>query len=132
MAIMIVASLHDLDWQRLAIQAEFEPGEMAAICQVSLRQLERRFARKFHQTPKAWLRALRCQMAVELIAQGQSNKEVAAELHFGSPSHFCHDFRKEHAESPRKTVKRILCKDVVDGQQMSRLGNTSSLNNQGL
>lgn len=125
---MTVRSRGPLDWQRVAIRAQFEPSQMAALCQVSLRHLERLFAKEFHQTPKSWLRELRCTLAVELIAQGQSNKEVAAELHFGSPSHFCHDFKKANAESPRKTVKRLFSlEDVANRQQMSLLSNTSTL-----
>src|SRR5712671_5959488 len=36
------------DWENLARQADFEPGKMADICPVSIRQLERFFAERFH------------------------------------------------------------------------------------
>ncbi len=116
------------DWERVAVQAGFRPCQMAALCQISVRQLERLFARTFHQTPKTWLRDFRCRLAMRLIAQGHSNKEVVAELRFGSSSHFCHDFRKAHAESPRKTAGRLFrCGNVANGQQMSVLSNASLL-----
>jgi AraC-like DNA-binding protein len=101
---------------------------MAAICRISLRQLERLFAEAFHQTPKIWLRDFRCRLAVGLLAQGHSNKEVVAELCFGSSSHFCHDFRKAYAGTPRKTAERLFrCRNVANRQQTSLLSNTSAL-----
>jgi len=112
------------DWERVAMDAEFRPKQMAAMCRISLRQLERLFARAFRQTPKAWVRDLRCRLAMALIVQGRSNKEVVAELHFGSASHFCHDFRKIHPEPPQKTAESWLgAGDVANRQPMSLLSN---------
>jgi len=105
------------DWERVAVQAGFQPREMAAISQISLRQLERLFAKAFQLTPKAWLRRLRCRLALGLITEGHSNKEVVAELRFGSPSHFCHDFRKEYPESPRRAAVCLI------RAKMSQTGN---------
>ena len=120
------------DWERVAVQAGFQPSHMAAICQISLRQLERLFAKAFHQTPKTWLRDFRCRLALGLITQGHSNKEVVAELRFGSSSHFCHDFRKAYAKSPRKAAECLSrCGNVANGQQMSVLSNRSSLQPKG-
>ena len=56
------------DWERLARAAEFEPGKMATLCPISLRQLERFFAVHFAQTPGEWVRQFRCRLAQQLIA----------------------------------------------------------------
>jgi AraC-like DNA-binding protein len=88
--------------EELAEQAEFQPGRMAAICKVSLRQIERDFEKMFQKTPTEWVRELRCRLALTLAAEGYSNKEIAAELKFASASHFCHEFRKFHGVPFRK------------------------------
>lgn len=74
---------------------------MAALCWVSLRQLERHFTKQFQQTPSKWARALRCRLARELIAKGWSNKAVAFELHFSNESHLCHEFITHYSRPPQ-------------------------------
>src|SRR4051812_11990658 len=88
-------------WERVALQARFQPSEMAALCWVSLRQLERHFTKQFQQTPREWARALRCRMARDLIAKGWSNKAVAFELHFSNESHLCHEFSTHYSQPPQ-------------------------------
>jgi len=67
------------DWERLARAAEFEPGKMAALCPISLRQLERFFAVHFAQTPGEWVRQFRCRLAQQRIRttkeQNKNNKK---------------------------------------------------------
>jgi len=87
------------DWELVAREAKFQPSQMAALCWVSLRQLERYFAKRFQKTPREWTRALRCRLARELIAKGWSNKAVTFELHFSNESHLCHEF-SSHYELP--------------------------------
>jgi AraC-like DNA-binding protein len=89
------------DWQSLARKAHFRPASMAAICSVSLRQLERHFARRFHTTPGAWTRELRLELAKALISRGWSNKAVAAELRFTDNAHLCREFRKKCGTTPQ-------------------------------
>ena len=96
---------NEADWEKVAIRAEFKPKRMAIICGISVRQLERHFATAFGKSPKVWLRGLRCGLAMDLLVKGHSNKEIAATLHFGSSSHFCHDFRKIFPASPQRTVE---------------------------
>jgi len=90
------------DWEKLAKEARFQPSNMAALCPLSLRQLERFFALQFKTTPARWARQLRCRIAAQLILQGWSNKCVAAELHFGNESHLCHEFRRFYGKSPQQ------------------------------
>src|SRR5713101_542611 len=88
-------------WEALARQADFQPVKMAALCSVSLRQLERFFALRFGQTPGEWSRELKCRQALKLITEGYSNKAVAAELKFGDDSHLCHQFQRIYGASPQ-------------------------------
>ena len=90
-----------LEWEQLAEAAEFKPANMAALCGVSLRQLQRFFQWQFRVTPRQWLRELQCRLAVELIVRGYSNVAVIAELKFASESHFCREFKRAHGVSPQ-------------------------------
>lgn len=89
------------DWEGLARQAEFEPARMAALCPISLRQMERFFVQRFDKPPGEWARELQCRLAQHLVAQGYSTKAVAAELKFANESHFCHEFKKCYGVSPQ-------------------------------
>jgi|SRR6266568_3299136 len=89
------------EWEELASEAKFQPAVMAALCPVSLRQLERFFLRTFNKTPTQWTRELRCRVACQLISQGWSNKAVVAELYFANESHFCHEFKRVYGVSPQ-------------------------------
>jgi AraC-like DNA-binding protein len=106
------------DWERLARQAGFQPAHMAAICRISLRQLERWIGKEFQKTPTQWLRELRCRSALELIDRGYSSKAAAAELKFANPSHFCHEFKKVYGSSPRMLTRTGLpARQVVNEQE---------------
>ncbi len=90
-----------IDWEDLAKQAQFEPAVMAALCPISLRQLERFFEKEFKQTPTTWARELKCRIARHLISLGWSNKAVVAELNFANQSHLCHEFKRLYGRSPQ-------------------------------
>ncbi len=89
------------DWESLAKKADFEPGKMAALCPISLRQLERYFTKEFHKTPGGWVKELKCRLAQEMIARGFTTKAVAVELKFANESHFCHEFKKVYGVAPQ-------------------------------
>lgn len=89
------------DWENLAKEAGFQPAMMAALCPISLRQLQRFFVQHFNQTPGKWMRKLRCEQARRLIAEGWSNKAVAAHLGFSNESHLCHEFRRVYGVPPQ-------------------------------
>ena len=98
---------HIRNWEALAKRAKFQPETMAVMCAVSLRHLERFFARKFNTTPAKWARAIRCQLARQLIAQGWSNKAVAAELNYWDGSHLCREFRSFYGMPPQTFSSRL-------------------------
>ena len=89
------------DWERLAKEANFQPQVMAAMCPISLRQLERFFKKDLQKTPSQWVRDLRCRIALKLISTGWSSKAVAAELHYWDESHFCREFKRVYRASPQ-------------------------------
>lgn len=92
--------LHDQNWECLARKANFRPEAMAALCPISLRQLERFFKSRFNKTPTEWIREFRFGLAIKLISSGWSSKAVAAELHYWDESHFCHEFKRVSGASP--------------------------------
>ena len=111
------ASEHHLkitDWEVVARAARFRPASMAAMCSVSLRQLERHFAIQFHTTPKAWTREFRLKLAKKLISHGWSNKAVAAELCFTDNAHFCNEFKAACGTTPRSHGLRTAVPKLTD------------------
>jgi len=87
--------VHEQDWEAAARRANFRPSNLAALCSVSLRQLERHFAKRFRQTPGNFSRRLRIQLARDLISRGWSTKAAAAELGYTDSAHLCREFRKQ-------------------------------------
>ena len=90
-----------VEWEQLAREARFSPSQMALLCSVSDRHLQRLFKKHLGCPPRSWLRQLRCRMAKDLIAQGYSSKAAAAELHYASDAHFCHEFKKVTGVPPQ-------------------------------
>jgi len=100
------------DWEKLAREAAFQPAVMAALCPVSLRQMQRFFIEQFEKTPREWARELRCRLARQLISEGWSSKAVALELHFASESHFCHEFKRVYGVCPQTFAPLYGAKDT--------------------
>jgi len=125
------------DWAKLAKQADYQPAQLATLCGISLRQLERNFEREFHKTPTVWLRELRCAEILSRLSKGERSKALASEFKFSDGSHLCHEFKKVYASSPRKLAFRLKAAvglgpplgTATDGygQQMSLLDNLSDL-----
>jgi AraC-like DNA-binding protein len=92
-------------WKSLAVQASYEPGRLAEMAGISLRQLERYFAKDFTATPKAWLREQRMQFACKLLGEASSVKAAAYILCFRNPSHFCKQFKRRYGMTPSQFVR---------------------------
>ena len=81
------------DWLRVARRAGWSVKDMASYCRVSKRSLERHFIKKMGLTPKEWLKGCRQRQAVELLRDGSSIKETAAELGYKHSTHLARDFK---------------------------------------
>jgi AraC-like DNA-binding protein len=90
-------------WEAKASKAGFHPLQLARLCQVSVRQLERHFLMAFHLTPKIWLAQYRLREGRRLLLEGQlSIKAIAFRLGFKHPSSFSRAFKKFYGVSPTK------------------------------
>lgn len=87
-------------WESLAENARYRPGDLAALCQISLRTLERHFQKNYGVTVSLWLRELRLGKAYQGLLSGKSVKEVAYEQGYKQVSHFSREFKNHFGVSP--------------------------------
>ena len=86
----------------LGWKAGYRARDLARLCQVSPRQLERCFRRQFGRTPQEWLDELRLHEAPDMLRKRKQVKEVAFELGFLHPSHFIRKFKQIYQCTPFK------------------------------
>jgi AraC family transcriptional regulator len=94
-----------VDWERLAPMAHYDAKELAKLCQLSVRQLQRDFRRQFARTPQDWLNEQRIKAAGPLLLTGMPVKVVALELGFKQASHFCRQFKSYNELTPSDYVQ---------------------------
>jgi len=92
------------DWHALAEAAHYRPKQLAALCNVSLRQLERFFREKADCSPQKWLNDLRLDEAARRLLKGHHVKQVTFELGFSHPSNFIREFRRVYHCTPLEFV----------------------------
>ncbi|OQW42050.1 MAG: hypothetical protein A4S08_11880 [Proteobacteria bacterium SG_bin4] len=79
-------------------------SETASRYGISVRQLERRFARNFGLSPKEWLRIKRFEGSlIKLSHDIASLANVAAEAGYADQSHMTRDYRRATGFTPRQT-----------------------------
>jgi len=82
---------------------------LAEICQLSLRQFERRFQTRFSLTPQQYLIKLRIQEACEkLTSPNEPIGKIAVELGFYDQSSFTLQFKKQMGLTPYQYRKQYL------------------------
>jgi AraC family transcriptional regulator len=91
-------------WEGLAESAHYNARELARLCDLSLRQLQRRFRREFGRSPQDWLNEKRLLAARTRLLCGEPVKRVALELGFKQPSHFCREFKRMNHMTPSEFV----------------------------
>jgi AraC-like DNA-binding protein len=87
-------------WEIMAETAHYDANELAKICGISTRQLQRHFRRCFHCSPQNWLNERRLLLAKALLLSGESVKKIALDLGFKQPSHFCRQFKSWNKMTP--------------------------------
>lgn len=93
--------------QKVAAEADFQPKTMAAICHVSLSDLEAHFRTVFKQTPGQWMREVRSHSVLRLLAEGHKLEKIATMLKFANSSHLSNEFRRVHSAPPRKVLTSL-------------------------
>lgn len=88
------------EWEVLAKEANYRPGDLAFLCQISLRTLERHFQKHYGVTVGQWLRELRLKQAYDALKEGKSVKEVAFDFGYKQVSHFSREFKNHFGISP--------------------------------
>ena len=86
-------------------QTGFRVQALAANVGLDVRTLERRFGQQFRTTPKTWIMRERMSFAPPLLAQGLSNKQVAASLRYTCESNFCRDFKRHFGRAPQEFAR---------------------------
>jgi len=89
----------------LSADCSYNATTLAARLGISLRQLQRLFARQLGCSPRAWLREQRMQAAHRLLPRANTIKEVALALSFRQESHFSRDFRSRFGYTPSALQK---------------------------
>ena len=90
-----------LDWKCLAVEADFKPGRLAAICGVCPRTVQRYFKKSYGMTLGEWLRSYRLEIAYQKLTAGEPIKCIALDLGYKQLSHFSRDFKKQYGCAPR-------------------------------
>ena len=97
-------------WRTKARVAHYHVGELAKLCGVSVRTLERHIKEERDKCPHAWLDDLRMTEARVLRLDGNSAKEIAAMLGYKDASQFSKDFKKYHGVPPSQMGKKLKAK----------------------
>src|SRR4051812_47968606 len=87
-------------WEGLAVTSRYDAKQLARLCGVSPRQLQRNFKRQLARSPQDWLNEQRIIAAQQLLLSGQPVKVVAFQLGFKQSSHFCRQFKRQSNMTP--------------------------------
>lgn len=87
-------------WETLAETAHYDANQLARLCGISTRQLQRHFRHEFRCSPQKWLNERRLEVAEVLLLSGEPVKKVALDLGFKQTSHFCRQFKNRNKLTP--------------------------------
>src|SRR5688500_10226474 len=88
-------------WDNLAAPAEFQLTDLARLCGVSVRTLQRHFDQHLDRPAARWLRDARLDKARALLKTANSVKSVAYEMGYKQPSHFTREFKRRFGVTPQ-------------------------------
>jgi AraC-like DNA-binding protein len=95
-------------WEQMGLRANFRAREMARLCDLSLRQLEREFRRRLGRSPQSWLNERRILAAGELLLAGVPIKKLSPDLGFKQVSHFHRQFKCRTGMTPMQFLSRSI------------------------
>jgi len=107
------------NWSELAQQANWSASDLAKLCGVSVRTLERHFIMQIGESPKKWLIKNRQQQATRLLKNGNNVKETAGHIGYHHSSTFCSAFKKHCGSNPR---------DIKESHSPAQLKNVAKSN----
>ena len=90
---MIRAVVCERHWEEMASRARYNSRELAKLCRLSTRQLQRDFRRVLGCSPQRWLNQQRILAAQRSLLSGEQVKKVALELGYKHVSNFCQHFK---------------------------------------
>lgn len=90
--------------EEFARTANYNARELARLCGISSRQLQRDFREWFQCSPQKWLDDQRMDAAQKLLLSGESVKKAASDLGFKHTSHFCRKFKRRYHMTPSEFV----------------------------
>jgi AraC-like DNA-binding protein len=76
--------------------------QMARLCQISLRHLERTFKVESGCTPREWLKTQRLNNALLMLRKAPSVKQVAYALAYPQIPQFCREFKMRFGITPKE------------------------------
>jgi AraC family transcriptional regulator len=91
-------------WLKLAREAKYNAAQMAKLCQITTRQLERQAQLTLGCTPQQWLDEQRMVHAQALLREIDTIKNVAFQVGFKQPSHFCRQFKQHCGMTPTEFI----------------------------
>lgn len=103
-------------WEDLARAADYDLEELAKLLSVSIRTLQRYFA-KHQLRASTWIRELRLQESYDRLRKGERVKEVAYDLGYSQLSNFARDFKSRFGVPP-STLRRPQAFPCPSGRAM--------------
>lgn len=91
-------------WLKLAREAKYNATQMAKLCNITPRQLERQSQITLGCTPQQWLDEQRMLHAQALLREVDTIKNVAFQVGFKQPSHFCRQFKQHCGMTPTEFI----------------------------
>ena len=95
-------------WFRLTPRAAYKVQNLARICGISVRQLERMFQEDFGRAPKAWMVEQRMIAARHLLMESGSVNMTAKALGYSDSSAFSRDFRNAYGLTPTEFYRLMI------------------------
>ncbi|MBI4327592.1 MAG: helix-turn-helix transcriptional regulator [Chloroflexi bacterium] len=95
-------------WLMLARESGYSVRGLAIKHHVTVRHLDRYFQEHFGRPPKELLNEQRMIDARALLLEADSIKQVAAQLGFKQPSHFCREFKRCYEMTPSQFIALFL------------------------